>query len=226
MPSHLYLVIRLISLAALLACGGAATPADPPDPTGPPALSPTAAPSPTPVEVVLVATPGPSPTGSPTIISAMTPTSSPPDLPTDAPTDAPTPTPAGPLVNIGPATFAVELAITAPEHAQGLSGHDPLAPGAGMLFIFPGESRFVFWMKEMRFPLDIVWINAKCRIVDITLNAPAPTPDQALNDLPRFSPSKPARYVLEIHAGEAAAKGLKAGDMVSFAGTIAGEHGC
>ena len=120
----------------------------------------------------------------------------------------------------------MELAITGEERAQGLSGHDPLPPGAGMLFIFPNEGRLVFWMKDMLFPLDMVWVGSDCRVVDITYNAPAPTPDQSLADLPRFSPSTPARYVLEILAGEANAEGLAVGDPVAFSGTLAGQHGC
>ncbi|MFQ6027549.1 MAG: DUF192 domain-containing protein [Dehalococcoidia bacterium] len=213
MRRYFYLVI----LASLLACGSTATPSSLPTATNAPTVPPTPIPSPTPVEVVLVSTPAPSPTPTTT-----------PSVPTTVPTPkpTPTPTPAVPLVNIGDATFTVDLATTAEQRARGLSGRDPLAPGTGMLFVFPAESRFVFWMKEMRFPLDIVWINAECQVVDITLNAPKPAPDESLADLPRFSPSQQAQYVLEIHAGEAAAKGVSRNDPVAFAGTLTGEYGC
>jgi uncharacterized membrane protein (UPF0127 family) len=236
---------QMVAVRLKLTTPPTATPV-PPAVSAQPDTSTVAPDEPTPTEVVatdflgFVSTPQPTPTSVLTVQDAWaynnrgdayftpepSPTVTPTDIPTSRPTATPRPTPAVPLVNIGDATFTVDLATTGPQRSQGLSGRDPLAPGAGMLFVFPGENRFVFWMKEMRFPLDIVWINAECRIVDITLNAPAPPPDQALADLPRFSPSELARYVLEIHAGEAAAQGINAGDMVFFGGTIRGEHGC
>ena len=95
-----------------------------------------------------------------------------------------------------------------------------------MLFIFESEVRLVFWMKDMHFPLDMVWIDGQCTVIDITRNAPPPEPGQTLSDLPRYSPSKPARHVLEINAGEADAIGIKPGDMVQYAGDLAGRFGC
>ena len=127
---------------------------------------------------------------------------------------------------IGGAVFTVDLAVTGEQRAQGLSGREPLPPATGMLFVFPEAVRLTFWMKDMRFPLDLVWIGSDCRVVDITHNAPPPAPDQELADLPRFSPMAPARYVLEVHAGEANSGGLAVGELVAFSGTLAGQHGC
>ena len=137
-----------------------------------------------------------------------------------------TPSIVGPLVNVGDTVFQVELALTADQQVQGLSGREVLAPGTGMLFVYERESRYTFWMKEMRFPLDMVWIGADCKVVDVTLDAPPPEPGQSLDQLPRFSPITPAQFVLEINAGVSAASGIESGDPVEFTGDLAGRFGC
>ncbi len=132
----------------------------------------------------------------------------------------------GPVVRVGKAVFPVELALTAEQRRQGLSGRETLPSGTGMLFVYQQERQYSFWMKEMRFPLDMVWIGADCTVVDLTLGAPIPEPDQTLEQLPRFSPVRPTQYVLEINAGESVAGDIEPGDLVEFAGDLAGRYGC
>ena len=110
--------------------------------------------------------------------------------------------------------------------AQGLSGREFLPAGTGMLFIYEQEDNRTFWMPDMRFPLDMVWIGGNCEVADITLNAPIPLPGQSRNDLPRFSPSAPAQYVLEINAGEFESQGINVGDSVRFGGSLSGAYDC
>ena len=98
--------------------------------------------------------------------------------------------------------------------------------GAGRLFVFENSERFRFWMKEMQFPLDIVWISSGCVVVDISVDVPFPDPSTPLSDLPRYSPESVARYVLEINGGEASDLGLGAGDRVEFLGELEGLYGC
>ena len=129
-------------------------------------------------------------------------------------------------VVIGNATYTVDLAITPEERQQGLSGREHMPLDAGMLFVFEEERQLNFWMKEMHFPLDIIWIDAQCRLVEVAANVPTP-PSEASNDqIPRVNSPSPARYVLELNAGEAARNGLQPGDSVKFLGAIAGQHGC
>ncbi len=130
------------------------------------------------------------------------------------PDSTPTPT----TVTIGDASFVVELAVTPQQQAQGLSGRPGLAPGTGMLFIFESEGLHSFWMKDMRFPLDMVWISAEHAVVDITEDVPPPGPGQTTADLPAYIPAEPAQYVLEINAGEAESADIRIGDMVKFGG--------
>jgi uncharacterized protein len=134
------------------------------------------------------------------------------------PPPGPDSTPAPTTVTIGDISFAVELAVTPQQQAQGLSGRPSLAPGTGMLFIFESEGQHSFWMKDMRFPLDIVWISAEHAVVDITKDVSPPDPGQTTSDLPTYVPAEPAQYVLEINAGEAESADIHIGDMVEFRG--------
>ena len=137
-----------------------------------------------------------------------------------------TESPSGPVVTLGGVPFRVELAITSQQRIQGLSGHPPLAPDEGMLFVFEQAQKPTFWMKEMLFPLDMIWIDAECTVAHITRDAPSPVPDQSLSDLPRYGPPVPVLYVLEINAGEAEAAAVTVGSPARFTGSLAGRFGC
>lgn len=144
---------------------------------------------------------------------------------------APTVTPmepvsTGPFARVGDLIFPVEVAAESEKRIKGLSGRASLESGTGMLFIFETSDRFRFWMREMEFSLDIVWISSGCEVVDISVDVPFPDPDTALNDLPRYSPDSQARYVLEINSGEALALGVGVGDPVEFTGGLEGKYGC
>ena len=162
----------------------------------------------------------PQATPTPTRTATPQPT---PTTPTSTATPQPTPTPTpvippdAPAVFFSEAAFSVELALTSDQQSQGLSDRDSLAPGTGMLFVFAPRRASAFWMFRMRFPIDIVWISANCAVVDITVEAPAPEPDTPTSDLPTYSSSSDAGYVLEINAGKAAEQGIEIGDAVRFA---------
>lgn len=95
---------------------------------------------------------------------------------------------------------------------QGLSGRTSLAADQGMLFVFDKPGTHSFWMKDMKFPLDIIWLN-NGQVVEIWANAPAPAPGQApASHMPLFS----ADMVLEIPAGQAAILGLSVGRTVQM----------
>ncbi len=164
------------------------------------------------------------PTAPPLPLPAILPTVTP--LPTVSPLPPPpTPDLSLPLVTIGQFTWPVELALTGEQQAQGLSGRAELAAGAGMLFVWNQESHRSFWMPDMNFPLDMVWLNGDCAVTHITHNAPPQAPGQSQADLPRYTVDQ-VQYVLEINAGEAAQHGIKVGDQARFQGRIAGEYGC
>lgn len=113
-------------------------------------------------------------------------------------------------VTIGNTVVAVELAETPAERTMGLSGRPFLSEGEGMLFMFDHPDRYGFWMPDMHFAIDIVWIGPDWRIVDISPNV---SPDSYPNV---FQPMTPAQYVLEVPNGFAGRYGWKVGDKVEF----------
>jgi len=112
------------------------------------------------------------------------------------------------IVEIGGREISVEIADEPDEQVQGLSGREGLPENEGMLFVFERPGFYKFWMKEMRFAIDVVWIGADWKIVGVSRNVlPESYPGAIL-------PPARAQYVLELDAGLAAKYGLKPGDNV------------
>jgi hypothetical protein len=104
-----------------------------------------------------------------------------------------------------------EIAETTDQRRQGLMFRDSLATDRGMLFVFKKEGIYKFWMKNMRFPLDIIWISQDKRIVDIRQNAqPCQGPCESM------VPAGQARFVLEVSAGFIQRHRLKIGDKAKI----------
>ena len=103
-------------------------------------------------------------------------------------------------------TFQVEVVISPAAIVQGLSGRPSLQEGAGMLFVFPTVSRQSMWMIEMKFPLDIVWLDENLTVVHITYNTP-PCPNA--QNCPSYSSVRRVKYAIEMTAGAAEAYGFK-----------------
>src|SRR5215468_3953383 len=111
------------------------------------------------------------------------------------------------------ARFTVEVADTPKTWEHGLMERATLAPNAGMLFIFPDVTPRAFWMMNTLIPLDMLFIDAERRILNIQDNAPPCIPPQRC---PTYHSTAPAKYVLEIAGGRAQALGIRAGDYVHF----------
>lgn len=111
--------------------------------------------------------------------------------------------------------ITAEVAKTKESQNNGLSKRERLAAGAGMLFVFDKVERYSFWMKDVNFALDMIWIDQDKLIADITHNAqPEPgIPDDLLRI---YKSSQPILYVLEVLAGTARSNNLKIGDKVEF----------
>lgn len=114
--------------------------------------------------------------------------------------------------------FEAEVAQTPVNRTRGLSYRESLTARTGMLFVFERPRLSAFWMKEMRFPLDFIWIGADCTVVDITPDVPNPPPDTPDSALPTYRPDVPVAYNFEINAGEANQYKISVGDRVSFSG--------
>jgi uncharacterized membrane protein (UPF0127 family) len=114
-------------------------------------------------------------------------------------------------VTIGIHRIRAEVADTPERKARGLSGRSQLGKGRGMLFPHARPGLHGFWMYDMRFDIDIVWIRED-RIVDVTSRAPHDPPGA----LPTYRPREAADLVLEVPAGTAEGLGWKIGDRVKI----------
>jgi len=104
----------------------------------------------------------------------------------------------------------IEIAKTPSEKEKGLSGREKLEENSGMLFIFNRPDFYSFWMKDMQFSIDIIWIDENLKIVDISQNLSPQTFPQ------NFKPATPSQYVLEVNAGFCRQHQIKVGDKVNF----------
>jgi len=125
---------------------------------------------------------------------------------------------AGPWVEVGGQRFTVEVADDHEERARGLMFRDVLADGTGMLFIHEDDQPLAYWMKNTRIPLDILYFDSQRRLVAQQRNVP---PCSAGDACPSYPSKAPARYVLELNAGQAARLGLNNGDEIRFSRDIA-----
>jgi|SRR3989344_4410118 len=114
------------------------------------------------------------------------------------------------FISKGQKEIRVEVVATEAERLKGLGGRDEIPQDFGMLFIFQESDYQGIWMKEMRFPLDIIWLNDSLEIVDIKEAVePKTYPDV-------FFPHRESIYVLELNAGMAKKNKLEVGDKVYF----------
>jgi uncharacterized membrane protein (UPF0127 family) len=107
--------------------------------------------------------------------------------------------------------LTVEVVNTKLSREQGLSGRSQMKDNGGMLFIFDHVGKYGFWMKDMNFALDIVWIDDNGVVVSVERNlSPESYPKAFINNVD-------ARYVLEVNAGVSEKIGLYLGSKVKFA---------
>jgi uncharacterized membrane protein (UPF0127 family) len=124
-----------------------------------------------------------------------------------------TPVATGPRV-VFPDGFVVSVEVVSDEESRsrGLMYRDQLLPGTGMLFIFPEDGHYPFWMKNTLIPLDMIWIGTDGKVAHVKYDVPPCKADPC----PSYPPNATARYVLEVAGGVARQHGLKAGDAVQF----------
>src|SRR5688572_20285706 len=118
-----------------------------------------------------------------------------------------------PWVEVGGARYAVEIADDDAERERGLMFRDRMAADRGMLFIHEDDAPRAYWMKNTRIPLDILYFDANRRLVSVQRDVP---PCSLGDNCPPYPSDAPARYVLELNAGEAARLGLAPGAELRF----------
>lgn len=116
-----------------------------------------------------------------------------------------------PIIEIGlkdGSVITAEVATSKQDRGRGLMYREGLGEDEGMLFVFEKEDKYPFWMKNVDFPIDIIWINEKGRVVDAQTALPCTMHCR------NYVPGHPAMYVLEVPAGFAGEHGLKIGSAV------------
>lgn len=107
------------------------------------------------------------------------------------------------------------VADTADTRKKGLSKMDSLPFDQSMLFVFDTPAPYGIWMKDMKFAIDILWLNENKTVVDIATEVP-PQKGKKDSDLTIFKPTHDAKYVLEVNAGLVRLNGIQVGDQASF----------
>lgn len=108
-----------------------------------------------------------------------------------------------------------KVASTANQRKSGLSKIESIPFDEGMLFVFEQKGRYDFWMKDMKFPIDIIWMDENKKIVNISLDV-KPQPMKPDKELTLYNSKYDVLYVLEINAGLTVANNLQVGDTVNF----------
>lgn len=109
--------------------------------------------------------------------------------------------------------FNIDIAKSVEQKEKGLSIYDKLPLNKGMIFVFNTPEYYAFWMKDMKFPIDIIYIR-KNKIIDIFKNVPAPKSEN--ETLPIIKPKETADMVFEINAGLSDKYNFKIGDLVEI----------
>jgi len=115
-------------------------------------------------------------------------------------------------IEINGKKIKAELADTSVKRLEGLSKRKELPNDSAMLFVFPKKDKHTIWMKEMNFPLDIIWIN-KNKVVYLVSGAQPPT-IMGNDNIASFTPEVKADKVLEVNSGFVESNRVKIGDRI------------
>ncbi|WP_101926399.1 MULTISPECIES: DUF192 domain-containing protein [Luteimonas] len=125
-----------------------------------------------------------------------------------------------PSVELAGQRYVVEIANTDETRARGLMFRDRLDDGHGMLFIHDAEAPLAYWMKNTRIALDILYFDEALRLVSQQRDVP---PCSGGDRCPVYPSRAPARYVLELNAGEARRIDLQDGALLELSNIPATE---
>lgn len=120
-------------------------------------------------------------------------------------------------VTVGEHIFYVQVATTELDQTQGLSGIESIQKNEGMLFSFDSPTQPAFWMKDMKFSIDILWIRNN-KVVAISERLAIPQTGQSEQQLPLYVPPTKIDAALEINAGLAKSYAVHLGDLVKTDG--------
>lgn len=107
-------------------------------------------------------------------------------------------------------TYTLQVASTPQALTKGLGGRASMPKHAGMIFIFAQPAIQCFWMKDMHFPLDMIWLNGHKQVVAVKEDVSPKTYPKM------FCPAQFAQYVIELNAGQVKAAAIHTGQTLSF----------
>ncbi len=111
---------------------------------------------------------------------------------------------------LGESVINIDIAATSSDRTRGLSGRESIDHDYGLFFVFEESGYHGIWMKDMHFPIDIIWIDESMRINHIEKNVKP-------ESFPKvFTPKKKSRYVLELNAGYVDKNGIRIGDQIDL----------
>jgi uncharacterized membrane protein (UPF0127 family) len=117
-------------------------------------------------------------------------------------------------VNLNGKNYTLEIAKTIPQQTRGLMDRSSLCPNCGMIFVFSLELPQVFWMKSTLIPLDMIFLDHTGMIINIVTADPQPgVPD---SELKLYRSTAPAKFVIELNAGDANRRSLKPGNIIAI----------
>jgi len=117
-------------------------------------------------------------------------------------------------ITLGHTKYNFEIAKTISQKSTGLSNRNYLCPNCGMIFVYPKESIYPFWMKDTLIPLDMIWLDKTGKIV--TYHNALPEPNVPLTKLKNYRNISPAQYIIEINSGDFNKLNLKIGDIINL----------
>lgn len=126
-------------------------------------------------------------------------------------TNQPLPANGSTAVHISPSQqIELELATSADQRTRGLMYRSALAENSGMLFVYPQPGNYAIWMKNMQFPLDLIFISERQRVVHIADNVPP----CRQSPCPIYRSEQPVKYILEVNAGYAKHHHIQVGTLI------------
>lgn len=118
-------------------------------------------------------------------------------------------------LKVGEKNYLVEVAKTSQEREKGLAKFDSIENNQGMLFIFDTPGTYSIWMKDMKFNIDIIFLDENKKVINIFPNVKFESYKSPF-DYEEFKPDFPAKYVIELKEGEVKENGVKVGDRLNF----------
>lgn len=110
----------------------------------------------------------------------------------------------------GTKKYNLEFATTPSQQEMGLSGRACMPSNSALIFLFPTDDKFGIWMKQMRFAIDVVWLDKDRKVVSVEKNMQP-------NSYPKvFYPTSDARYVVELNKGDVDSSAVSLGQQLTW----------